>query len=169
MHIVGWVVMACLLAGSGAAMAQARPPGPAPAPATSAARAQAAWLARQMQAARKSDDIMRDAITQARHELAEGVEVAVTCSIGAVEYPSVTDDWEELIALADTAQYLVKKSGRNGWALLRFADQAYSSLTYAHGLALRDPALHGTAEGQVLGLWTDADVALQSVTALGGL
>lgn len=61
MHIVGWVVMACLLAGSGAAMAQARPPGPAPAPATSAARAQAAWLARQMQAARKSDDIMRDA------------------------------------------------------------------------------------------------------------
>lgn len=54
-------------------------------------------------------------------------------------------------------------------ALLRFADQAYSSLTYAHGLALRDPALHGAAEGQVLGLWTDADVALQSVTALGGL
>jgi hypothetical protein len=59
MYIVGWAVLACLLASSGAALAQTLPAGPAPA--TSAARAQAAWFARQMQAAHESDDIMRDA------------------------------------------------------------------------------------------------------------
>src|SRR6185312_10919259 len=58
MHIVGWVVLACLLATNGAVMAQTPLK---PAPATSAARAQADWLARQMQAAHQSDDIMREA------------------------------------------------------------------------------------------------------------
>lgn len=59
MHVVGWLMRACLLASSGAAMAQTLPTKPAPA--TSIALAQAEWLARQMQAAHKSDDIMREA------------------------------------------------------------------------------------------------------------
>lgn len=59
MQVFAWVLLVCLLACSGAVVAQRVPV--APAPATSTGQAQAAWLARQMQAALKSDDIMRDA------------------------------------------------------------------------------------------------------------
>lgn len=59
--------------------------------------------------------------------------------------------------------------GVGSGALLRFGDQAYGSLAFVHGLALRDPAVAPTAAAQVFGLWVDADVALQSITQLGGL
>lgn len=59
--------------------------------------------------------------------------------------------------------------GVGSGALLRFGDQSYSMLAFAHGLALQDPVAGPAAAGQVLGLWADADVSLQAITALGGL
>lgn len=59
--------------------------------------------------------------------------------------------------------------GVGSGALLRFGDQAYSLLAFSHGLALQDPAVAPVAAGQVLGLWRDVDVVLQSITAVGGL
>ena len=59
--------------------------------------------------------------------------------------------------------------GVGSGALLRFGDQAYSSLAFVHGLALQDPAVAPSAAGQVLGLWADVDVVLQSITRSGGL
>ena len=61
---------------------------------------------------------------------------------------------------------VVTGPGVGSGALLRFGEQAYSTLAFAHGIALQDPALAPAAGGQVLGLWVDADVALQTITAL---
>ena len=71
---------------------------------------------------------------------------------------------------AATASTGVSPDGRAAsHVLLRFADQSYSSLTFAHGLGLENPALAPAVEGQMWGVWTAADVALQTTTAVGGL
>lgn len=60
-------------------------------------------------------------------DVGTGVPLHVTCSVGYSEYalastpPSL--DWQLLIDLADQALYLVKESGRNGWATFDFADR----------------------------------------------
>jgi diguanylate cyclase (GGDEF)-like protein len=54
---------------------------------------------------------------------------SITCSIGYAELPADTNDvslnadWEPVVELADRALYLVKRSGRDGWALLKAGEQ----------------------------------------------
>ena len=49
--------------------------------------------------------------------------------------------------------------------LLRVGDQGYSTLSFAHGLALADPATATQARASVHTTWTLADRALESLTA----
>jgi diguanylate cyclase (GGDEF)-like protein len=64
---------------------------------------------------------------------ANGEALQVTCSLGFAEYPFFpgrTSDnlsWEDMVAIADHALYLVKKGGRNGWAVLRPTHRAQSA------------------------------------------
>lgn len=49
--------------------------------------------------------------------------------------------------------------------LLRAGDQSYSALSFAHGLALSDPAAAATAEASVHTTWDLADQALEALAA----
>jgi diguanylate cyclase (GGDEF)-like protein len=67
---------------------------------------------------------IRHATEQHPFDIGGGRTLRVTCSIGVVEYPCFSDPdaclgWEQMVVLADLAMYLVKRGGRNGWALLR--------------------------------------------------
>ncbi len=69
--------------------------------------------------------------------LGHGEPVNMTCSVGVVEYPFIARDpdaldWEALVSLADRALYIVKSSGRNGWALLRPGKAFDASQTLEH-------------------------------------
>jgi diguanylate cyclase (GGDEF)-like protein len=57
-------------------------------------------------------------------DIGGGRLLAVTCSVGLVEYPLFDDgtqglEWEQLMELADRALYRVKRGGRNGWGAYR--------------------------------------------------
>lgn len=54
-------------------------------------------------------------------------------------------------------------------ALLRAVDVGYNAVTFAHGLALQDPAQEGQARQRVVGLWAVADTGLTVLAAVGGL
>jgi diguanylate cyclase (GGDEF)-like protein len=62
-----------------------------------------------------------DAVRQHVYTIDQGQEVRISCSVGYACYPFLRREprrfgWEEVLALADTALYAVKKSGRDGWA-----------------------------------------------------
>ncbi|MES2315951.1 MAG: sensor domain-containing diguanylate cyclase [Pseudomonadota bacterium] len=66
---------------------------------------------------------IRRAVADRSFILADGTELAKTCSIGFACFPFVTEEprlmsWSEVVELADQGLYLVKRSGRNGWAAL---------------------------------------------------
>jgi diguanylate cyclase (GGDEF)-like protein len=55
-----------------------------------------------------------DAVSQLRFATRDEI-VKVGCSIGVAEYPRHAGTADELIACADTAMYLAKQNGKNGW------------------------------------------------------
>ncbi|WP_426103599.1 diguanylate cyclase [Massilia sp. TSP1-1-2] len=64
---------------------------------------------------------IRQAVAKRTFVLADGTELAKTCSIGFACFPFVPEEprllsWSEVVELADQALYLVKRSGRDGWA-----------------------------------------------------
>jgi diguanylate cyclase (GGDEF)-like protein len=68
---------------------------------------------------------MSRTLSETPYRLDRKAALSVTCSIGYAELPSRPTDpvgaigWESLVELADQALYLVKQTGRNGWAILR--------------------------------------------------
>ena len=66
---------------------------------------------------------IRRAVADRNFILPDGTELAKTCSIGFACFPFVPAEprllsWSEVVELADQGLYLVKRSGRNGWAAL---------------------------------------------------
>ena len=64
---------------------------------------------------------IRNAVARRPFVLADGTALAKTCSIGFACFPFVQEEprllsWSEVVELADRGLYLVKRSGRNGWA-----------------------------------------------------
>ncbi len=64
---------------------------------------------------------IRNAVAKRPFILADGTEIARTCSIGFACFPFVQEEprlltWSEVVELADQGLYLVKRSGRNAWA-----------------------------------------------------
>ncbi len=64
---------------------------------------------------------IRRAVADRHFVLADGTELAKTCSIGFACFPFVPAEprllsWSEVVELADQGLYLVKRSGRNAWA-----------------------------------------------------
>ena len=64
---------------------------------------------------------IRNAVAKRPFILADGTQLAKTCSIGFACFPFVQEEprllsWSEVVELADQALYLVKRSGRDGWA-----------------------------------------------------
>jgi diguanylate cyclase (GGDEF)-like protein len=64
---------------------------------------------------------IRNAVAKRPFILADGTRLAKTCSIGFACFPFVQEEprllsWSEVVELADQGLYLVKRSGRNGWA-----------------------------------------------------
>jgi diguanylate cyclase (GGDEF)-like protein len=64
---------------------------------------------------------IRNAVAKRPFILADGTELAKTCSIGFACFPFVPEEprllsWSEVVELADAGLYLVKRSGRNAWA-----------------------------------------------------
>jgi predicted signal transduction protein with EAL and GGDEF domain len=55
-----------------------------------------------------------DAVSQLRFATPHEI-VKVGCSIGVAEYPQHAGSADELIACADSAMYLAKQNGKNGW------------------------------------------------------
>ncbi|MES2015254.1 MAG: sensor domain-containing diguanylate cyclase [Pseudomonadota bacterium] len=66
---------------------------------------------------------IRKAVANRNFILPDGSELTKTCSIGFACFPFVVEEprlmsWSEVVELADQGLYLVKRSGRNGWAAL---------------------------------------------------
>jgi diguanylate cyclase (GGDEF)-like protein len=64
---------------------------------------------------------IRKAVADRPFQLPDGTSLAKTCSIGFACFPFVPAEprllsWSEVVELADQGLYLVKRSGRNGWA-----------------------------------------------------
>lgn len=64
---------------------------------------------------------IRQAVARRPFVLADGTELAKTCSIGFACFPFIREEprllsWSEVVELADQGLYLVKRSGRNAWA-----------------------------------------------------
>ncbi len=71
---------------------------------------------------------IRAAIENTQFECRENDFITITCSIGFVAYPFFSDNirglsWEHSVELADHALYLVKESGRNGWATFKSTEK----------------------------------------------
>jgi diguanylate cyclase (GGDEF)-like protein len=74
--------------------------------------------------AAKIAERVRQAIATFPFDVEAEAPLPVTASIGFVEYPLFREahqlpDWERMVELADLALYVVKSSGRNGWATFR--------------------------------------------------
>ncbi|HEV2213481.1 MAG TPA: GGDEF domain-containing protein, partial [Gammaproteobacteria bacterium] len=64
------------------------------------------------------------AVQQYRFATPDDRTLRVTCSLGIAESPFYGDDpdafdWESVVTLADRAMYSIKRSGRNGCAIVR--------------------------------------------------
>lgn len=67
---------------------------------------------------------IRRRISEQVFDVGDGLQWALTCSIGLAEYPAFPDSprepgWEQIVEMADAALYWVKNNGRDGWAILR--------------------------------------------------
>ncbi len=64
---------------------------------------------------------IRTAVAKRPFILADGTELAKTCSIGFACFPFIQEEprllsWSEVVELADQGLYMVKRSGRDAWA-----------------------------------------------------
>jgi diguanylate cyclase (GGDEF)-like protein len=77
---------------------------------------------------------IRATVAERRFILPDGTELSKTCSIGFACFPFVAAEprllsWSEVVELADQGLYLVKRSGRNGWAAVySTAETGYGEL-----------------------------------------
>jgi diguanylate cyclase (GGDEF)-like protein len=114
-----------------------------------------------------------EAVGGLRFAAADMQTLRIGCSIGIATCPSDARDEDDLVACADTAMYLAKQSGKNGWAvyhndpLRSRAESARGKLECPHqprlaGSALRPPLPGGASRSRSAG-----DV-LRSAGAHGG-
>jgi diguanylate cyclase (GGDEF)-like protein len=66
---------------------------------------------------------VRLAVTEHVYHVGNGQCASLSCSVGAVPYPfaplkSELLNWEQSLNVADSAAYIVKSNGRNGWVLM---------------------------------------------------
>ncbi len=83
---------------------------------------------------------IRAAVAGTPIQVEPDIQLEVTVSIGAAPWPFIpgsTDDWRQALKPADKALYMVKRTGRDGWAVLQA-----TSLARDHAMTglLDDPA-----------------------------
>ena len=66
---------------------------------------------------------VRLSVSERTYQVGNGHTAHMSCSVGAVPYPfaplrSELLSWEQALNIADSAAYIVKTNGRNGWAVL---------------------------------------------------
>lgn len=89
------------------------------------------------------------AVRELRFEVADGVVLTKTCSVGFAAFPVIEGapnlfSWEEAVELADQCLYAAKKSGRDAWVGVMVPDEAQGE---GRKLLQRVPAL--ATEGHV--------------------
>jgi diguanylate cyclase (GGDEF)-like protein len=77
---------------------------------------------------------LRSAVSSAEYLDQAGAPLAVTASIGGIEYPLVRSapkalSWQKHVELADLALYAAKKAGRDTWAVAEASPEAPELLT----------------------------------------
>jgi diguanylate cyclase (GGDEF)-like protein len=85
---------------------------------------------------------VRDRIASHAFQVGQGQVVRTTCSIGYACYPFIRTDiealsWEQVVAVADRALYVSKRSGRNTWVGLESTETTDDAMMLAglrHGL-----------------------------------
>ncbi len=91
---------------------------------------------------------IRKAVAQRSFTLGDGTELAKTCSIGFACFPFVPAEprllsWSEVVELADQALYLVKRSGRDGWAAIYSTSETQYDELFPRMIHHLDEALAG--------------------------
>ena len=80
---------------------------------------------------------VRLSVTERTYRVGNGQTAHMSCSVGAVPYPfaplrSELLSWEQALNIADSASYIVKTNGRNGWVVI----SGNSSVTLQDAAAL---------------------------------